>query len=205
VAAKRRCSGSPLLLAVAADHTVFSHEQQTIWLGGAHPRVARVLGRSFCLSLIQRRYFSPLLGEGRHADWYFDNHHHRLSCRCVRWRDGYTAVGTSPCFRVQFWKIHRNPRCQNTALAWRRIVLDLYLSNFTVYGCCEVFLKRSSPLGSAASGFQVIATLFAIGGGLLVHRRVDVPARSALRRLPDRMMHHMPGRVTALLGARRSQ
>jgi peptidoglycan/LPS O-acetylase OafA/YrhL len=56
-------------------------------------------------------------------------------------------------------------------------------------------------VGLGGFRFQVIAILFAIGGGLLVHRRVDVPARAALRRLPDRMMHHMPGRVTALLGA----
>ena len=42
--------------------------------------------------------------------------------------------------------------------------------------------------GLSGSRFQVIATLFAIGGGVLVHRCVDVPARAALRRLPDRMM-----------------
>jgi hypothetical protein len=44
----------------------------------------------------------------------------------------------------------------------------------------------SSGLGG--SRFQVIATLFAIVSGVLVHRCIDVPVRAALRRLPDRMM-----------------
>jgi peptidoglycan/LPS O-acetylase OafA/YrhL len=84
-------------------------------------------------------------------------------------------------------------------------------------------------VGLGGFRFQVIATLFAIGGGLLVHRRVDVPARAALRRVPDLMMvfaaadrvpkmrftsltpsialqnnaksTQMPGRVTTLVGA----
>jgi peptidoglycan/LPS O-acetylase OafA/YrhL len=36
--------------------------------------------------------------------------------------------------------------------------------------------------------YEAIAALLAIGGGVLVHRCVDVPARAALRRLPDRVM-----------------
>jgi peptidoglycan/LPS O-acetylase OafA/YrhL len=34
----------------------------------------------------------------------------------------------------------------------------------------------------------VVAALFAFGSCVLVHRCVDVPARAALRRLPDRIM-----------------
>jgi peptidoglycan/LPS O-acetylase OafA/YrhL len=36
--------------------------------------------------------------------------------------------------------------------------------------------------------FEAIAALFAIGSGAMVHRCIDVPARAALRRLPDRIM-----------------
>jgi peptidoglycan/LPS O-acetylase OafA/YrhL len=36
--------------------------------------------------------------------------------------------------------------------------------------------------------FEAITAFFAIGCGVIVHRCVDVPARAALRRLPDRMM-----------------
>jgi peptidoglycan/LPS O-acetylase OafA/YrhL len=36
--------------------------------------------------------------------------------------------------------------------------------------------------------FEMAAALFALGCGVLVHRCVDVPARAALRQLPDRMM-----------------
>jgi len=42
--------------------------------------------------------------------------------------------------------------------------------------------------GISGFRFEVIAALFAIGSGVLVHRCIDVPARAALRRLPDRMM-----------------
>ncbi len=35
--------------------------------------------------------------------------------------------------------------------------------------------------------FEAIGVLLALGGGVLVHRRVDLPARAALRRLPGRM------------------
>jgi peptidoglycan/LPS O-acetylase OafA/YrhL len=41
--------------------------------------------------------------------------------------------------------------------------------------------------GISGSRFEIIATLFAFGSGVLVHRCVDVPARAALRRLPDRI------------------
>jgi len=42
--------------------------------------------------------------------------------------------------------------------------------------------------GVSGSRFEVIAALFTFGSCVLVHRCVDVPARAALRRLPDRMM-----------------
>jgi peptidoglycan/LPS O-acetylase OafA/YrhL len=55
--------------------------------------------------------------------------------------------------------------------------------------------------GLGGSRFQVIATLFAIGGGLLVHRRVDTPIRAALRRLPDRLFVFTPLGRAAKTGA----
>ena len=45
-----------------------------------------------------------------------------------------------------------------------------------------------APYGISGSRFEVIAVLFTFGSCVLVHRCVDVPARAALRRLPDRMM-----------------
>ncbi len=39
--------------------------------------------------------------------------------------------------------------------------------------------------GLGGSRFQFIVVLSALGGGVLVHRCVDVPIRAALRRLPD--------------------
>ena len=42
--------------------------------------------------------------------------------------------------------------------------------------------------GISGSRFEIIAVLFAFGSGVLVHRCVDVPARAALRRVPDWMM-----------------
>ncbi len=42
--------------------------------------------------------------------------------------------------------------------------------------------------GLGGSWFTALAALLALGSGVLVHRRVDLPVRAALRRLPDRMM-----------------
>jgi peptidoglycan/LPS O-acetylase OafA/YrhL len=42
--------------------------------------------------------------------------------------------------------------------------------------------------GISGFRFEVTAALFALGCGILVHRCVDVPARAALRRLPDQLM-----------------
>jgi hypothetical protein len=41
--------------------------------------------------------------------------------------------------------------------------------------------------------------LFAFGGGVLVHRCIDVPARAMLRRLPDWMMTFASGERVAKL------
>jgi len=35
--------------------------------------------------------------------------------------------------------------------------------------------------------FEMLAASLAIGGGVLVHRCIDLPVRAALRRLPDRV------------------
>jgi hypothetical protein len=35
--------------------------------------------------------------------------------------------------------------------------------------------------------FEAFTALFAIGSGVIVHRCIDVPARAALRRMPERM------------------
>jgi peptidoglycan/LPS O-acetylase OafA/YrhL len=42
-------------------------------------------------------------------------------------------------------------------------------------------------LGLGGVRFEALGVLLALGGGVLVHRRVDLPARAALRRLPARL------------------
>jgi peptidoglycan/LPS O-acetylase OafA/YrhL len=53
--------------------------------------------------------------------------------------------------------------------------------------------------GISGLRFELIATLFAFGGGVLVHRCIDVPARAMLRRLPDWMMTFASGERVAKL------
>jgi peptidoglycan/LPS O-acetylase OafA/YrhL len=65
---------------------------------------------------------------------------------------------------------------------------SVYIFQILPFMVVVSFSGTLAAYGISGSRFEIIAALFAFGSGVLVHRCVDVPARSALRRLPDRMM-----------------
>jgi peptidoglycan/LPS O-acetylase OafA/YrhL len=179
--------GVPLLLAVAADHTVFSHEQQNFGWGALIRALPEFLVGAFTYRFYCERIF------------------------CRFWEKDATLIGISlliiaACLTdvsdgaivvlllaLLLASVHNSGKL--TVLLNARTLRWLGEASYSIYifqilpfmvavGLSGMFV--SSGLGG--SRFQVIATLFAIGGGVLVHRCVDVPARAALRRLPDRMM-----------------
>jgi peptidoglycan/LPS O-acetylase OafA/YrhL len=192
--------GIPLLLAVAADHTVFSHEQQNFGWGA----LIRALPEFLVGAFAYRFYSEGIFRRFWEKDATLIGISITTTTACLAdVSDGAMVILllalllASVCNSGKFIGILGARILRWLGDASYSIYIFQILPFMVAVSLSETFVA----VGLGGFRFQVIATLFAIGGGLLVHRRVDVPARSALRRLPDRMMHHMPGRVTALLGA----
>jgi peptidoglycan/LPS O-acetylase OafA/YrhL len=76
------------------------------------------------------------------------------------------------------------------------ISYSVYIFQMVVFMLVVRFAPVLVMHGVRGVWFEAIAAVAAVAGGVLVHRRVDVPARTALRRLPERL--------AALAAARRS-
>jgi peptidoglycan/LPS O-acetylase OafA/YrhL len=192
--------GIPLLLAVAADHTVFSHEQQNFGWGA----LIRALPEFLVGAFAYRFYSEGIFRRFWEKDATLIGISIATTTACLAdVSDGAMVILllalllASVCNSGKFIGILGARILRWLGDASYSIYIFQILPFMVAVSLSETFVA----VGLGGFRFQVIATLFAIGGGLLVHRRVDVPARAALRRLPDRMMNHMPGRVTALLGA----
>ncbi len=64
---------------------------------------------------------------------------------------------------------------------------SVYIFQMVVFMLVVRFAGLLVALGVRGVWFEAVAALSAIGGGVLVHRCIDVPARAALRGLPDRL------------------
>jgi peptidoglycan/LPS O-acetylase OafA/YrhL len=179
--------GVPLLLAVAADHTVFSHEQQNFGWGALIRAVPEFLVGAFAYRFYSERIFRRF--------WEKDATLIVISLLIIPAcltdvSDGAIVV---LLLALLVASVHNSGKL--TVFFNARTLRWLGEASYSIYifqilpfmvavGLSGMFVS----CGLGGSRFQVIATLFAIGGGVLVHRCIDVPARAALRRLPDRMM-----------------
>jgi peptidoglycan/LPS O-acetylase OafA/YrhL len=179
--------GVPLLLAVAADHTVFSHEQQNFGWGALIRAVPEFLVGAFAYRFYSERIFRRF--------WEKDATLIVISLLIIAAcladvSDGAIVV---LLLALLLASVHNSGKL--TVFLNTRTLRWLGEASYSIYifqilpfmvavGLSGMFV--SSGLGG--SRFQVIATLFAIVSGVLVHRCIDVPVRAALRRLPDRMM-----------------
>jgi peptidoglycan/LPS O-acetylase OafA/YrhL len=179
--------GVPLLLAVAADHTVFSHEQQNFGWGA----LIRALPEFLVGAFVYRFYSEGIFRRFWEKDATLIGVSMIIAAACLAdVSDGAIVV---LLLALLLASVHNSGKL--TVFLNTRTLRWLGEASYSIYifqilpfmvavGLSGMFV--SSGLGG--SRFQVIATLFAIGGGVLVHRCIDVPARAALRRLPDRMM-----------------
>jgi len=186
-ARKAAIFGVPLLLAVAADHTVFSHEQQNFGWGA----LIRALSEFLVGAFAYRFYSEGIFRRFWEKDATLIGVSMIIAAACLAdVSDGAIVV---LLLALLLASVHNSGKL--TVFLNTRTLRWLGEASYSIYifqilpfmvavGLSGMFV--SSGLGG--SRFQVIATLFAIGGGVLVHRCIDVPARAALRRLPDRMM-----------------
>ena len=179
--------GVPLLLAIAANHTVFSHEQQNFGWGA----LIRALSEFLVGAFAYRFYREGIFRRFWEKDATLIGVSMIIAAACLTGvSDGAIVV---LLLALLLASVHNSGKL--TVFLNARTLRWLGEASYSIYifqilpfmvavGLSGMFV--SSGLGG--SRFQVIATLFAIGGGVLVHRCIDVPVRAALRRLPDRMM-----------------
>ena len=178
--------GIPLLLAVAADHAVFSHEQQNFGWGA----LIRALPEFLVGAFAYRFYSQGIFRRFWEKDATLIGISIIITVAClVDVSDGAMVV---LLLALLLASVRNSGKC--TGILDTRILRWLGDASYSIYifqilpfmiavSLSETFVA----LGLGGFRFQVIATSFAIGSGLLVHRRVDVPGRAALRRLPDLM------------------
>jgi peptidoglycan/LPS O-acetylase OafA/YrhL len=178
--------GISLLLAVAVDHTIFSHEQQNFGWGA----LIRALPEFLVGAFAYRFYSEGIFRRFWEKDATLIGISIIITAACLA--DVSDGAMVLLLLALLLASVRNSGKC--LAILDARILRWLGDASYSIYvfqilqfmvavSLSETFVA----LGLGGFRFQVIATLFAIGGGLLVHRRVDTPARAALRRVPDLM------------------
>jgi peptidoglycan/LPS O-acetylase OafA/YrhL len=176
-----------LIAVIAVDHMIFTHEQQLVGWGA----LLRALPEFTAGALVYRCYSEGLLRK--------------------LWERDVTLVGVIATVVVACWAGVSDglivvlllalllAAVSNTGqmagiidikpLRWLgEVSYSVYIFQLVP---AMLLIGISGALVSHGLGgwrFQVIVVLLGIGGGVLVHRCVDVPVRATLRRLPDRAM-----------------
>ncbi len=179
--------GIPLLIAVAADHTLFTHEQQILGWGALLRALPEFLVGAFAYRFYSERIFRRI--------WEKDATLVGISMIIIAAcladvSDGAIVVFLLALLLASVCNSGKMTHILNVrALRWLgEASYSIYIFQIPPFMVAVSLSGVFVAHGFGGSRFQVIATLFAIGGGALVHRRVDVPVRAALRRLPDRVM-----------------
>lgn len=179
--------GILLLLAVAADHAVFSHDQQNFGWGA----LIRALPEFFVGAFAYRFYSEGIF----RRFWVKDATLIGISIIIVAACLADVSDGAIVVLLLAFLLASVCNSGKLTDVLNARPLRWLGEISYSIYIFQILPLTVAVNLAGifVASGlggfrFEVIAALFAFGSCVLVHRCVDVPVRAALRRLPDRMM-----------------
>lgn len=179
--------GIALLLEIAIDHLMFTHDQQS-WGWGA---LLRALPE-FAVGVFAYRLYSARLFRSM---WEKDATLIGIMAMIVA--ASLAGVSDSPIV-VLFPALLLAAVCNSGRMIR---ILDARPLRWLGDVSYSVYIFQILPfmLMVAVSGifvahglggaiFEAIAVLFALYSGVLVHRCIDVPVRTALRRLPDRVM-----------------
>jgi peptidoglycan/LPS O-acetylase OafA/YrhL len=175
-----------LLVEIAVDHTIFSHDDQR-WGWGA---LIRALPE-FTVGIFTYRAYSERLFR---TIWEKDTTLIAIMAVII----GALLVGISDGpIVILLLALLLASVCNSGRMAGILNVKPLRWLGEVSY---SVYIFQMVPLMFAATiagelvdhgfggvRFQAIAALLALGSGALVHRCVDLPVRAALRRLPDRV------------------
>jgi peptidoglycan/LPS O-acetylase OafA/YrhL len=191
--------GISLLLAVAADHTIFSHEQQNFGWGA----LIRALPEFLVGAFAYRFYSEGIFRRFWEKDATLVGVSMIIVAACLAdVSDGVIVVLLLALLLASVWNSGKITDFLNarTLRLLGEASYSIYIFQILPFMVAVSLSGMLVAHGFGGSRFQVIATLFAIGGGLLVHRRVDTPIRAALRRLPDRLLVFAPASRAAETG-----
>jgi peptidoglycan/LPS O-acetylase OafA/YrhL len=177
--------GLGLLLAVTTDHIVFAGEQ-TAGCGA----LVRALPEFTVGVLAYRLYSERLFRTIWEKDATFIGIVAMIIGACSAGiSDGPIVILLLALLLASVCNSGRMTRILNTGpLHWLgEVSYSVYIFQTVPFMLAMVFAGVLAGRGINGPIFTAITALLAIGGGVLVHRCVDVPARAWLRRLPDRL------------------
>jgi peptidoglycan/LPS O-acetylase OafA/YrhL len=179
--------GIILLVEIAIDHIVFGHKEQASGWGALIRSLPEFTGGVFAYRAYSQRLFrdfwerdAALLGVTA-----------TIVVACIAGAsDGLLVMLLLALLVAAVCNSGRMTGFLNAA-PWRwlgEVSYSVYI--FQALPLTLMLMTSGLLAANGLSGFelQLIAVLLALGSGVLVHRCVDVPARAALRRLPDRVM-----------------
>lgn len=179
--------GITLLLGIAADHLIFTHQDQN-WGWEALVRAVP----EFVAGIFAYRAYKEQWGR---KFWQSDAVLVGITAAIAaglllaNLSDGVVVVLLPALvFAAVSNSGHMAKFLNISPLRWLgEISYSVYIFQTVVFMLVVRFAPVLVALGVRGVWFEALAAVAAVSGGVLVHRRVDVPARAALRRLPERL------------------
>src|SRR6266404_6750557 len=175
-----------LLIGIAIDHMIFTHEQQD-WGWGA---LARALPEFMVGVFAYRSYSERLFRKIWEKDATLIAVVALIVAACLRGTsDGLIVILLVALLLASVCNSGRLAGILNAGpLRWLgEVSYSVYIFQMLPLMVAVSLSQVLVAYGFGGSRFEAIAALFVIGSGVLVHRCVDLPVRTALRRLPDRV------------------
>jgi peptidoglycan/LPS O-acetylase OafA/YrhL len=178
--------GLALLIGIAADHTIINPERQT----AGWQALVRALPEFTIGVLAYRAYSEQVLRK------FWERDGALLGVTAAILAAPFAGVSDGPIvvllLALLLAAVSNSGRMAGLLnarpLRWLGdISYSVYIFQMVPFMLIVRYSGALAAHGLGGVRFEALAVLLALGGGVLVHRRVDLPARAALRRLPERM------------------